>query len=242
MTTMVVRAVVLLALVATSVIAEQTSSNNNNVDDVFGMMDKDEDGRVSQAEFFALMHDTDESKQLYESEDKNSDGFISFEEFSGPKGVVAQSDAPATPLPQQEQVQQPQQQEQQQQQPAQLTPEQQQQLLERRKLAFTNFDADGSGAVERAEFFAKVPQSAVAVAAFEAEDDDASGSLSLAEFRVGRILHKLQQVCLFVGRSLDCCWLLVACGFVCWRRLFSSSHGCSVMRCSVGCWDVCAGT
>jgi len=51
---------------------------------MFAILDADQDGRISQEEFNVEWHQPPEG--LWDQEDRNGDGFISYDEFSGPKG------------------------------------------------------------------------------------------------------------------------------------------------------------
>jgi len=53
-------------------------------EDVFSILDQDQDGRISREEFAQGFEE--EPEGLWDQEDKNGDGFISFDEFGGPKG------------------------------------------------------------------------------------------------------------------------------------------------------------
>jgi len=51
---------------------------------MFAILDADSDGRISLEEFNVEWHNAPDG--LWEQEDQNGDGFISYDEFSGPKG------------------------------------------------------------------------------------------------------------------------------------------------------------
>lgn len=53
-------------------------------EDVFSILDQDQDGRISRDEFAQGFEE--EPEGLWDNEDKNGDGFISYDEFGGPKG------------------------------------------------------------------------------------------------------------------------------------------------------------
>ena len=56
----------------------------------FKMIDINEDGKISKEEmlaFFAAQGREEIPDGLWENEDKNGDGFVSWEEFGGPKGT-----------------------------------------------------------------------------------------------------------------------------------------------------------
>lgn len=57
--------------------------------DLFGFLDEDGDGKLSQLELmeYFSMQGSGLPEGLMEREDKDGDGFISWEEFSGPKGA-----------------------------------------------------------------------------------------------------------------------------------------------------------
>ena len=48
----------------------------------------DANGQVSREEFFVLIPKSEEGEALFVSDDKDSDGVISWDEFSGPKGTA----------------------------------------------------------------------------------------------------------------------------------------------------------
>ena len=51
---------------------------------MFSILDQDQDGRISREEFQQGFEE--EPEGLWDQEDKNGDGFISYDEFGGPKG------------------------------------------------------------------------------------------------------------------------------------------------------------
>ena len=58
-------------------------------ENIFAKIDTDGDGKLTKDEvsaFFKSMNKDEVPPELWEAEDKNSDGVISWEEFSGPKG------------------------------------------------------------------------------------------------------------------------------------------------------------
>eukprot|EP00750_Incisomonas_marina_P020401 INCI4008.2.p1 GENE.INCI4008.2~~INCI4008.2.p1 ORF type:complete len:433 (+),score=100.70 INCI4008.2:222-1520(+) len=58
-------------------------------EDVFSVLDQDQDGRISREEFVAGFDGAEnEPEGLWEQEDANKDGFISWSEFGGPKGAA----------------------------------------------------------------------------------------------------------------------------------------------------------
>lgn len=75
----------------------EIQSSNQAQPDVFGMIDKDKNKQLTQEEIKTYLkeqnsmpnddpasHDTIVS-EIFQEEDKNKDGVISFEEFTGPK-------------------------------------------------------------------------------------------------------------------------------------------------------------
>lgn len=54
-------------------------------EDVFSILDQDQDGRISREEFEQGFEE--EPEGLWDQEDKNGDGYIGFDEFGGPKGA-----------------------------------------------------------------------------------------------------------------------------------------------------------
>jgi len=56
-------------------------------EDVFSVLDQDQDGRISREEFVAGFDGPEnEPEGLWAQEDANDDGFVSYDEFGGPKG------------------------------------------------------------------------------------------------------------------------------------------------------------
>lgn len=58
---------------------------------LFAKVDADGDGMLSRSEidtWFQAEHQRDAPEELFEEEDKNSDGAITWEEFQGPKGTA----------------------------------------------------------------------------------------------------------------------------------------------------------
>eukprot|EP00750_Incisomonas_marina_P013103 INCI17227.2.p1 GENE.INCI17227.2~~INCI17227.2.p1 ORF type:complete len:551 (-),score=115.47 INCI17227.2:1963-3615(-) len=64
--------------------AAQQGVNRN----LYAEMDVDANGQVSREEFFVLIPKSEEGEALFVSDDKDSDGVISWDEFSGPKGTA----------------------------------------------------------------------------------------------------------------------------------------------------------
>ena len=62
----------------------QDGGNGNGEENMFAILDADSDGRISLEEFNVEWHNAPDG--LWEQEDQNGDGFISYDEFSGPKG------------------------------------------------------------------------------------------------------------------------------------------------------------
>ena len=67
---------------------EEGLPDDGHEPDLFGFLDEDGDGKLSVLELteYFSMQGSGMPEGLMEREDKDGDGFISWEEFSGPKG------------------------------------------------------------------------------------------------------------------------------------------------------------
>ena len=140
-------------------------------DDLFSAMDQDADKFITRAELLTFFSSQGQVPQagLFEGEDKDSDGLISWSEFSGPKG---EGNAGTT---------QQQQQQQQQQQEAPPQQKQQQQLPN----LFVDMDANRDSRItirEMQDHFMAVAGESPDDTLFEREDKDGSGFISWEEF------------------------------------------------------------
>ena len=60
---------------------------DNRQTNIFGLLDRNADGRVSKREWSIDWHSVPDKEQLWTVEDKDADGFVSWDEFGGPKGA-----------------------------------------------------------------------------------------------------------------------------------------------------------
>ena len=135
---------------------EQQQQQQQQTEDLFTPMDADGSGGITEAEmsdYFQRKAGVDVPEGLFASDDKNNDGVVSHEEFSGPKA--------RQPPPQQQQQQQ------------------QQQAAAASVNVFATLDGDSDGFVTKAEFEVYVKDND---ALFAREDKDGDGQIAWAEF------------------------------------------------------------
>ena len=130
--------------------AQASAEGQDPTQNIFFVLDVDGDWYISKQEFNARLDD----EALWTSEDKDNDGRVSWDEFSGSKGLH----------------------------PDKGGREQRQRLEQGKRNLFAELDANQDQFVDEDEFFTQITRTDEAIELFRKDDHDGDGRISRAEF------------------------------------------------------------